>query len=116
MAVRMSQVKSVCTANEVSLVLASRKPQLETLSPAELKRSARRARALFDKWQGLARGQARARSQKEGFGEELPSYQVSFTLYENGVTNNLVMDYGDYALSGSIKTIEALAPSTCASP
>ena len=23
---------------------------------------------------------------------------MSFTLYENGVTNDLVMDYGDYAL------------------
>ena len=33
-----------------------------------------------------------------GLGEELPSYQMSFTLYENGVTNDLVMDYGDYAL------------------
>ena len=36
-------------------------------------------------------------------GEELPTYQMSFTLYENGVTNDLVMDYGDYALSGSLK-------------
>ncbi len=48
-------------------------------------------------------------------GEELPTYQMSFTLYENGVTNNLVMDYGDYALSGSLKSIEPLAGSDCAS-
>ena len=45
---------------------------------------------------------------KDDFGEEMPSYQMSFTLYENGVTNDLVMDYGDYALGGSLKTIEPL--------
>ncbi len=50
-----------------------------------------------------------------GLGEELPTYQMSFTLYENGVTNDLVMDYGDYALSGSLEKIEALAKPDCAS-
>jgi hypothetical protein len=53
---------------------------------------------------------------ENGLGEQLPSYQMSFTLYENGVTNDLVMDYGDYALSGSLKNIEALAIPDCASP
>jgi hypothetical protein len=48
-------------------------------------------------------------------GEELPTYQMSFTLYENGVTNDLVMDYGDYALSGSLQEIEPLAGGDCAS-
>jgi len=52
----------------------------------------------------------------DGLGEELPSYQMSFTLYENGVTNNLVMDYGDYALSGSLKDIEPLTSPDCPSP
>ena len=46
-------------------------------------------------------------SVEDGLGEELPSYQMSFTLYENGVTNDLVMDYGDYALSGSLKNDRA---------
>lgn len=50
----------------------------------------------------------------DGLGEELPSYQMSFTLYENGVTSDLIMDYGDYALSGSLKTIEPLASPACA--
>jgi len=49
-------------------------------------------------------------------GEELPSYQMSFTLYENGVTNDLVMDYGDYALSGSLEEIEPLADQGCPHP
>jgi hypothetical protein len=53
---------------------------------------------------------------KEHVGEELPSYQMSFTLYENGVTNDLVMDYGDYALSGSLTDIERLSSPNCPSP
>lgn len=52
----------------------------------------------------------------DDLGEELPSYQLSFTLYENGVTNDLVMDYGSYALSGSLKTIEPLEKPACTSP
>jgi hypothetical protein len=48
------------------------------------------------------------------FGEELPSYQMKFMLYENGVTNNLVMDYGNYALSGSLERIEQLEAPACA--
>lgn len=50
------------------------------------------------------------------FGEEMPSYQMSFTLYENGVTNDLIMDYGDYALSGSLDSIEALEAPECPQP
>jgi hypothetical protein len=55
-------------------------------------------------------------SKDDGFGEEMPSYQMSFTLYENGITNDLVMDYGGYALAGALKTIEPLDKPACASP
>ena len=54
-----------------------------------------------------------AKSAENELGEELPTYQMSFTLYENGVTSDLVMDYGDYALAGSLKTIEPLNSPTC---
>jgi hypothetical protein len=50
---------------------------------------------------------------EDGLGEELPSYQMSFTLYENGVTSDLIMDYGDYALSGSLQKIEPLTSPSC---
>ena len=54
---------------------------------------------------------------KADFGEETPTYQMQFTLYENGVTNNLVMDYGNYALSGALEKIEPLEAATdCPSP
>jgi hypothetical protein len=52
---------------------------------------------------------------EEHQGEDLPSYQMSFTLYENGVTSDLVMDYGDYALAGSLTDIEPLSRTSCVS-
>ncbi|MBZ8132368.1 cell envelope integrity EipB family protein [Afifella sp. IM 167] len=50
----------------------------------------------------------------DALGEETPAYQMSFTLYENGVTRNLVMDYGDYVLSGELERIEQLEATPCA--
>jgi len=46
-------------------------------------------------------------------GEELPSYQVSFILYENGVAENLVMDYGDFSVKGTLSNLEFLKKSDC---
>jgi hypothetical protein len=52
---------------------------------------------------------------EEHKGEGLPSYQMSFMLYENGVTSDLVMDYGDYALAGSLTDIQPLGKTSCVS-
>ena len=49
----------------------------------------------------------------DGSGEELPSYQVSFTLYENGVAEDLVMDYGDFAMAGKLSGLDFLKQSDC---
>ena len=57
----------------------------------------------------------RETDEKEKFGEEVPSYQMRFTLYENGVTNDLVMDYGNYALSGSLEYLEPIKAAECPS-
>jgi hypothetical protein len=46
-------------------------------------------------------------------GEELPSYQVSFALYENGVAENLVMDYGDFSVSGKLTGLEFIKQPDC---
>lgn len=35
-------------------------------------------------------------------GEELPSYRISFKLYPNGVTRDLVMDYSDFSMTGTL--------------
>ncbi|MBO6716619.1 MAG: cell envelope integrity EipB family protein [Rhizobiaceae bacterium] len=34
--------------------------------------------------------------------EELPSYRISFKLHENGVTHDILMDYGDYSMKGEL--------------
>ncbi|MFZ2100523.1 MAG: cell envelope integrity EipB family protein [Oricola sp.] len=49
----------------------------------------------------------------ENGGESLPAYQTSFKLYDNGVTRDLLMDYGDYALTGSLNQIEILPQESC---
>jgi hypothetical protein len=45
--------------------------------------------------------------------EELPSYQMSFPIYENGVAGTLTIDYGDYVLSGTLTSLELLNQQTC---
>jgi hypothetical protein len=35
-------------------------------------------------------------------GEELPEYRISFKLHENGLTRDLVMDYGDFSMKGKL--------------
>ncbi len=46
-------------------------------------------------------------------GEELPDYQMSFTLFENGIARDLRMNYGDYVLSGHLEELNALDTSEC---
>jgi len=45
--------------------------------------------------------------------EDTPNYQVSFQLYENGVASNLVLDYGDFSLAGTLKNLEFLGEPGC---
>jgi hypothetical protein len=49
----------------------------------------------------------------EATGEELPSYQMSFPIYENGVAGTLTIDYGDYVLSGRLTSLELLDQADC---
>ncbi len=35
-------------------------------------------------------------------GEEVPEYRISFKLHENGITRDLVMDYGDFSMTGKL--------------
>jgi len=69
MSVPAATVKSLCTSAEIELVRASRKPQLDELSPAEVKRLADRARKLHDKWRDVKRDQARSKSRVAGVGK-----------------------------------------------
>ena len=46
----------------------------------------------------------RAASAKTG--EQTPVYAITFELYENGVSRALMLDYGDFVLSGEMTSIE----------
>ena len=43
-----------------------------------------------------------------------PSYELSFRYYENGVTENLKIDYGQFALKGELKELTVLPQGKCA--
>lgn len=51
-------------------------------------------------------------TKKKG-GEDTPDYQISFVLYENGVTRKLTLDYGDLVISARMSKFEALPQSVC---
>lgn len=35
-------------------------------------------------------------------GEEIPEYRIAFKLHENGLTRDLLMDYGDFSMKGKL--------------
>lgn len=41
-------------------------------------------------------------------GDQEPIYSQSFKLYENGVTRDLTLDYGDFVLAGKLTKLEVL--------
>ncbi|CAN7285076.1 cell envelope integrity EipB family protein [Agrobacterium genomosp. 3] len=45
--------------------------------------------------------------------DALPIYRMSFKLYENGITRDLTMDYGDFVLTGKLAKLDILKPETC---
>jgi hypothetical protein len=44
---------------------------------------------------------------------ELPVYQTSYVMFENGVTTELLFDYGDYQLRGKMTSLELLPQEPC---
>lgn len=46
-------------------------------------------------------------------GDAIPVYRMSFKLYENGITRDLTMDYGDFVLTGKLTKLEVLDNKTC---
>ena len=45
--------------------------------------------------------------------EQTPVYEVSFLLYEGGISRKLVMRYPDYSLRGSLVSLEFLDDGDC---
>lgn len=44
---------------------------------------------------------------------ETPSYLASFNMYENGVSTDLILDYGTYALKGKLAKLDMLKTDDC---
>jgi hypothetical protein len=53
------------------------------------------------------------RSVAENTGEQQPVYSIGFELYENGVSRALMLDYGDFVLSGEVTSIEMKDAKPC---
>ena len=48
--------------------------------------------------------------------DALPVYEISFLFLENGVSDNLVIDYGEFSIKGTMSEIELYEPSKCEAP
>lgn len=46
-------------------------------------------------------------------GDALPIYRMEFKLYENGITRDLTMDYGDFVLTGKLAALEVFKQGDC---
>ena len=46
-------------------------------------------------------------------GEQTPVYTISFELYDNGISRALVLDYGDFAVSGEMISLELKDSKPC---
>lgn len=50
---------------------------------------------------------------EKSVGDLLPVYTQSFKLYENGVSRDLTLDYGDFVLSGHLTELQMLDAGDC---
>lgn len=46
-------------------------------------------------------------------GDLTPSYQIDFRLYANGVSRELLIDYGDFSIHGTLSSLEYLKVGDC---
>ncbi|MGD9501972.1 MAG: cell envelope integrity EipB family protein [Methyloceanibacter sp.] len=50
---------------------------------------------------------------EEQGGDLTPSYQIDFRLYENGVSRELLIDYGNFSVHGTLTALEYLKTPEC---
>jgi len=53
------------------------------------------------------------RAAKDKDGEQQPVYAITFELYENGVSRALLLDYGDFVLTGEMTSLELKDTKAC---
>ncbi len=52
-------------------------------------------------------------SKDDASGELLPVYQLSFWLYQNGISGELKLDYGDFTIKGEMTSLEMYDEADC---
>ena len=50
---------------------------------------------------------------EEQTGDLTPSYQIDFRLYDNGVSRELLIDYGNFSVQGTLTALEYLKAPEC---
>lgn len=45
--------------------------------------------------------------------DAMPAYELAFLYFENGVSRRLFIDYGDFAVRGTLQKVEFLEPAKC---
>lgn len=50
---------------------------------------------------------------EDASGEQVPVYQLSFWLYENGISGQLKLDYGDFTIKGKMAALELYDRGDC---
>jgi EipB-like len=48
--------------------------------------------------------------------DQTPAYELSFRYFENGVTSDLNIDYGEFSIKGELKQLTFLDPGKCPAP
>lgn len=46
-------------------------------------------------------------------GDAVPTYRMSFKLYDSGITRDLTMDYGEFVLTGKLAKLELFKEAAC---
>ncbi|MFN3670318.1 MAG: cell envelope integrity EipB family protein [Bosea sp. (in: a-proteobacteria)] len=62
----------------------------------------------------LARWPVKISYFKVGSGESTPAYTIAFELYENGITGAVRLNYGSFALRGTLTRLDLLPQTDCA--
>ena len=62
---------------------------------------------------GLARWPVTISYFEVGKDSPTPTYSIAFELYENGVSRQLVIDYGEFSLRGTLSKLEWQAETAC---
>jgi hypothetical protein len=56
------------------------------------------------------------RAIQQDAGEQTPIYAITFELYENGISRALLLDYGDFVISGQMTSLEIKDGKSCSVP